>query len=77
MVKGNVIHKEMLFKDFPEFKVTDEVKKNVRNLHLYSPIRGNVRINYGMFRTDLEKEKYIDDSLNRELPNNNVKIKRY
>jgi len=77
MVKGNVVHKEMLFEDFPEFKVTDEAKKNVRNLHLYSPYRGNVRINYGMFRTDLEKEKYIDDSLNRELPNNNVKIKRY
>lgn len=59
MDKGNVIHKEMLFKDFSEFKVTDEVKKNVRNLHLYSPIRGNIRINYGMFRTDLELEKYI------------------
>ena len=76
MVKGNVIHKEMLFEDFPEFKVTDEVKKNVRNLHLYSPCRGNVHINYGMFRTDLEKEN-IDDSLKRKLPNNNVKIKRY
>ncbi len=43
-------------------KFTSDVKK-VRN-----GIRGNIRLAKGMFRTDEEKEKYLNESLERQLP---------
>ena len=57
---------DMLFENLfeKELNVTDAMKTSKTK----SGIPGNVRASTGMFRTDVEQEKYIDDSLDRELP---------
>lgn len=61
MLKDN--KKNLLFRDFPEFKATEELKEHPENYH-----NCDVRIRMGMFYTEQEKQKYINDSLNRVLP---------
>lgn len=61
--------KDYLFQDFPEFKVTEENRKDViENPQKYSSC--NNRIRMGKFYTDEEfkKKKKIEEGLSRELP---------
>lgn len=54
--------KDVLFEDFKIIKITDEVVAASKG-----QVRGNARINMGKVYTDAEKEKYIEESLKREL----------
>ena len=58
--------KDYLFNDMFDkgIEITEAVKNNIRNKH----ISGNVRIANGMYRTDAEKQQFINESLERELP---------
>lgn len=58
--------KDYLFDDMFEngIKITDAVKQNIRN----KQARGNVRLANGMYKLDEEQERYIKESLERELP---------
>lgn len=59
--------KDYLFEDFPEFKVTEETKKDViANPQKYSG--SDVRIRMGKFYTDEEYQRKIEEGLSRELP---------
>ena len=71
--------KDYLFQDFPEFKVTEENRKDViENPQKYSSC--NNRIRMGKFYTDEEFKEKIEEGLSRELPGQNksckMKIKR-
>lgn len=57
--------KAILFAAFPPMGEFDEKAKARNDNHI---IRGSVRMNRGMYRTDKELEKYIEDSLKRKLP---------
>ena len=58
--------KDFLFDDMFDngIDITEAVKANIRN----KQVRGNIRVANGMYRTDNEKEQYIKESLERELP---------
>jgi len=59
--------KDYLFEDFPEFKVTEETRKDViENPQKYSSC--DVRIRMGKFYTDEEYEKRVEEVLSRPLP---------
>lgn len=72
MEKENVNHNDMLFVDFPEFRVTNETKKDVIQ-HSEKYYQYGYRIANGMFRTDEEKSGYLEESLERPLPGNEKK----
>lgn len=58
--------KDYLFEDFPEFKVTEETRKDViENPQKYSGC--DVRIIMGKFYTDEEYQRKIEEGLSREL----------
>ena len=59
-------HKDYLFDDMfgKGIEITEAVKNNIRN----KQARGNVRLANDMYRTDEEKEQYIKECLERELP---------
>ena len=60
-------NKDYLFVDFPEFKVTEKIKKDVaKKPQKYSNC--DARIRMGKFYTDDEYQKKIDEGLNRKLP---------
>ncbi|MBR6690098.1 MAG: hypothetical protein IKL65_02065 [Bacilli bacterium] len=61
--------------EFPEFKITEETKRDILE-HPEKYVNCDVRIRNGLFRTDEEKEKYIQDSLNRPLPGEKTKVKK-
>lgn len=58
--------KDYLFDDMFDkgVQITEAVKQNIRN----KQARGNTRLANGMYRTDAEKQHYIKESLERELP---------
>lgn len=58
--------KEMiLYLSFPQFgAVTEETRRRKENL----PFLDNIRLNLGMYRTDVEKEEYRVKTLRRPLP---------
>lgn len=56
--------KDVLFIDEKPSKFDESVKKSPQNKN----VSGNTRLFQGMYRTDKENEKYINDSLERELP---------
>lgn len=67
--------KDYLFKDFSEFKVTEETRKYViENPQKYSNC--DVRIRMGKFYTDKEYQRKIEEGLNRELPGQKKLCKR-
>jgi len=63
---GSENQADCLFDDIfdKRIEITDAVKNNIRN----KKASGNVRLAEGMYRTDAEQEKYIKESLERELP---------
>lgn len=67
--------KDYLFEDFPEFKVTEETRKDViENPQKYSSC--DVRIRMGKFCTDEEYQRKIEVGLSRELPGQKKLCKR-
>lgn len=67
--------KTYLFEDFPEFKITEETRKDViGNPQKYSNC--DVRIRKGMFYTDEESQKKLEEGLSRELPGQRKLCKR-
>ena len=55
-------------KDFKKkFVINDETKNHIANFPT-NYFDSSIRIQLGMFRTDIEYEKYITESLNRPLP---------
>ena len=67
--------KDYLFEDFPEFKVTEEIRNDViQNPQKYS--KCDVRIRMGKFYTDEEYQRKIEESLSRELPGQKKLCKR-
>lgn len=58
---------DVLFKDFPQLHITDEIKKDVLE-HPERYVNCDARTRMGMFRTDEEREKYIEESLSKPLP---------
>lgn len=59
--------------EFPELKINQELKNDVKN----NPLKYqncDYRIKNGMFRTDEEKEKYIQENLKRPLPGKKQKF---
>ena len=59
--------KDYLFEDLPEFKVIEEIRKDViENPQKYSSC--DVRIRMGKFYTDEECQRKIEEGLSRELP---------
>ena len=67
--------KDYLFEDFPEFKVTEETRKDViKNPQKYSSCGARIRM--GNFYTDEEYQKKIEERLNRELPGQKTLCKR-
>ena len=71
--KGNNI----LFEDFPSLNINEEVRNDILN-HPEKYVNCDVRIRNGMFYTEEEKEKYIQEGLNKELPGdkNKTNVKR-
>lgn len=62
-------------KDFKLFKVTEKLRKEILdNPEKYSDCSPRVRM--GLFYTDEEKEKYIEESLERPLPGDKIKCKK-
>lgn len=67
--------KDYLFEDFPEFKVTEQTRKDViANPQKYSSY--DVRIRMGKFYTDEEYQRKIEEGLSRELPGQRKLCKR-
>ena len=67
--------KDYLFEDFPEFKVTEETRKDViENPQKYSGC--DIRIRMGKFYTDEEYQRKIEEGLSRELPGQKKLCKR-
>ena len=58
-----LINEDFLSQEWPEFKVTNEVRKNNMNRLGLEP-----RQRLGMYRTEEETKKYIEESLNTPLP---------
>ena len=66
---------DYLFADFPEFKVTEETRKDVlANPQKYFGC--DVRIRMGKFYTDEEYQRKIEEGLSRELPGEKKLCKR-
>jgi len=67
--------KDYLFKDFSEFKVIEETRKDVmENPQKYFSY--DARIRMGKFYTDEEYQRRIETGLNRELPGQKKLCKR-
>ena len=67
--------KDYLFRDFPEFKVTEETRNDViKHPQKYSCC--DVRIRMGKFYTDEELQKKLDEGLSRKLPSQRKLCKR-
>ena len=67
--------KDYLFEDFPEFKATEETRKDViENPQKYSNC--DVRIKMSKFYTDEEYKRKIEDGLSKELPGQDKLLKR-
>ena len=58
-----LINEDFLSQEWPEFKVTNEMKENNVNRLGLEP-----RQRLGMYRTEEETKKYIEESLNTPLP---------
>ena len=58
-----LINEDFLNQEWPEFKITKEVRNNNMN-HLGLEPRQRL----GMYRTEEETKKYIEESLNTPLP---------
>lgn len=56
---------EMLFVDFP---AVGKITKAAREKNMARIFTGGVRINNGMYRTDVEERKHREKSLRRKLP---------
>lgn len=67
--------KDYLFRDFPEFKVTEETRKDVI-VHPQQYSGCDARIRMGKFYTDEELQKKIDARLSRELQGQKKLFKR-
>lgn len=64
-----------LYKNFKPFKVTEALREEILNNPMeYSNCESRIRM--GLFYTDDEKEKYIEESLNRPLPGDIPKSKK-
>lgn len=64
--------KEILFKDFPQLHITEETRQAVlEHPEKYGDCDARTRM--GLFYTDKEKEKYIEESLRRDLPDGEEK----
>lgn len=68
---------EILEKEFSDFHVTEDVKLSIKQ----SPkryVNCDARIRMGLFYTDEEKQRYIEQSLSKPLPHDNqgTKVKR-
>lgn len=61
--------KDRLFEDIKPIAITDKNKAELQQSNKSIPIRQRK----GMFYTDEEKEKYIRESLAREMPGDIVK----
>ena len=71
------LKKDYLFRDFleSEFKVTEKVRKDaIENSQKYSGCEARIRM--GKFYTDEEYSRYLEESLNRELPSQKKLCKR-
>ena len=71
------LKKDYLFKDFSksEFKVTEKVRKDaIENPQKYSGCEARIRMS--KFYTDEEYSRYLEESLNRELPSQKKLCKR-
>lgn len=58
---------DILFQDFLQLHITEETKRDVLE-HPEKYDTCDARIRMGMFYNDEEKERYIEESLNRQLP---------
>ncbi len=59
--------KDYLFRDFPNLVITETMRDAIiANPQAYSSC--DVRVRMGKVYTDAEKQAYIRDGLNRELP---------
>lgn len=58
---------DVLFKDFSQLHITEETKKDVLE-HPEKYVNCDAKTRMGMFCTDEEREKDIEESLNRYLP---------
>lgn len=65
------INKNILFVDVKPISITEAMKKDVSK-HPEKYINCPPRIRMGKFYTDEELEKYIEDSLNRHLPGDDM-----
>ena len=63
---NKIKNKDYLFRDFPQ-KL--EITENTREKAINNPKGLPYRQRKGLFYTDAEKEKYIQRSLKRDLPN--------
>ena len=64
-----------LYKNFKPIKVTEALREEILNNPLkYSNCESRIRM--GLFYTDDEKEKYIEESLERPLPGDKIKCKK-
>ena len=64
---------DVLFKDFPQLYITEETKKDVLE-HSERYVNCDARTRMGMFYTDAEGEKYIEESLSKTLPGKEEKV---
>lgn len=63
---------DILFKDLPEIHITEETRRDVlEHPERYSSC--DPRIRMGMFYTDEEKERYLEESLSKPIPNEKEK----
>lgn len=71
---NEIKNKDYLFKDFPEkLEITEATRKSTKS----NPKDLSYRQSKGLFYTDAKKEKYIQESLKRDLPGkDNIPIKR-
>ena len=69
------IDKKILFTDFKPIKITEKIKGDVLE-HPEKYINCSSRIRMGLFYTDEEYERYIEESLNRPLPSYEKKGKK-
>ena len=66
------IREDVLFQEYPELQITEETKRDILE-HPEKYVNCDARIRSGMFYTDEEKERYIEESLNRPLPDVDTK----
>lgn len=61
------MNEKLLFEDFKPIKITEEMRKDVLE-HPNKYVNCPPRIRMGLFYTDEEREKYIEESLRNPLP---------